>query len=141
MSSGKWLIFGLYDRIDIQGATGVHDLAFYAKIFTLYEGKLDLTLAIYNRQEGNANPRPQVQITAPMTLSTNPGVLQDAIPGYEAGLTVQQAHFHVTDEQRIKQEDTLIPFDAVLSTNGNEIARCRFSVAFHLKPQVKTSLI
>ncbi len=141
MSSGKFLIFGAHNRINIVGPRGTIDLAFYVRFMTTYVGQLDATLKIYNRQNGNDNPRPNLSVDVHTKLQLAQGAMPDAAHIFELALGVPQAVIAVSPEAEEAGEDVLLPFDAVFSTNGHEIARMYFSVFFQLKPQVKVTSI
>ncbi len=141
MSSGKFLIFGAHNRINIVGPRGTVDLAFYVRFMTAYVGQLDATLKIYNRQSGNENPRPDMSVDVHTKLQLAPNMMPDAAHIFELAIGVPQTKLFVGTEAEMLQEDVLLPFDAVFSTNGHEIARMYFSVFFQLKPQVKVTSI
>ncbi len=141
LSSGRYVIFGTHTRIDVAGPKLVKDLVFYIRFMTTYSGQLDAVLNIYNRQGGNENPRPDATVNVHTKLEVTPGRIPDAAHVFEMGVGVPQALLQASPEAQELQEDVLLPFDAILSANGHEIARMYFSVVFHLKPKVKTTLV
>ncbi len=139
LHDGKFMLVGLYNSIIVQGPERKHDFTFFSQITTDIRGNAQGRVRFFYRGEGPECVKPLVDITFPMEFHENK-YLPDVVTG-DFPFQIPQATLGLNVDARIKGEDVIIPYVAVLSIGEHEVARMLFTVQFILKPGVTVTRI